>query len=296
MRCPSEAFKAFWLHRRNQAAPPPGIAYGSAWHGAMEAHYKAAECSEADLIDQARLGIADKWEDHGLADDHRTFERCFMEYKKYLKVRGLPWREEMQTVGWPENPFVEMSSEIAIPGARHPYTVKIDRLGRVQSQFYVEDHKTTSRLDKYFFKQFQLDNQMMGYATGAQLLSGRTIAGVYINCHHILKDKSDFPRSPVSFSTVRLQAWCYNYDRWLARLEHDLEEWKYVQDHLGMDPYEAADFAFPLNKWACHGRKYGRCSYVEVCSLPAHLRGRAIEEDYTVLEWNPLMAEDDFDA
>src|SRR5690242_6672058 len=68
MRCPHEAVIAYWMHRRKDGPPPPPLAFGSAWHGAMEAHFSAPECSESDLIDIVRLKIAETWQDHGVAD------------------------------------------------------------------------------------------------------------------------------------------------------------------------------------------------------------------------------------
>jgi hypothetical protein len=214
MRCPSEYHKSMVLHRRTEGKNA-ALCYGGAWHVAMETHYKSSECSINDLIDQVVLEVTEKWEDPGDPDDYRTLGRLVIEYKKYLRQYGLPWQEDFKTIGWPENPFVEISGELAVPGARHPYAYKIDRAGKAQSQYLIEDHKTCSRFDKNYFRQFELDNQMMGYAAMAQLLTGQVIAGVRINCHVIHKNDSIFERRTVSFSQVRLDDWARNLDRWM---------------------------------------------------------------------------------
>jgi hypothetical protein len=290
MRCPSEAIKAYWMHRRNEKGTKPSLGYGTAWHAGMEAIYKAPEMSEADLIEVGRLAIAEKWEDHGIADDMRTFERCCLELKKHLKTYGLPWLQDVKTVGWPENPMVEMSAEVAIPGARHPYTVKVDRLTIAAGQYGFDDHKTASRDEGDYFSSYELDNQMMGYAVGGQLLSGHIIGSARIRRHVIRTKDSVHDQRNISFSQPRLIAWCANYERWLIRLERDLIDWKGLIAQ-GMDPYTAADVAFPLNKAQCAtGRKYGHCPYMAVCSLPPSLRGRSLEDDYEINVWNPLEA------
>jgi hypothetical protein len=296
MRCPSEAFKAYWLHRRNEGhIPTPSLGFGSGWHHVMEANYKAPESSESDLYDFVHMFAAERWEDHGIKDDFRTFDRLMLEYKKYLKQYGLPWREESKTLGWPTNPLVEIATEVAIPGARHPYTVKLDHPIRIGSQYAIEDHKTSSRQEAGYFKQYELDNQMMGYVCVGQRVTGHEMIGARIAALFIRKNDSEHERRTIPFGQLRLQEWERNYDRWLDRIERDLQMYQYLLDK-GDDQQTAMDTAFPLNKWACHGRKYGHCSYVGTCALPPHLRQRALEEDFAVEVWNPLEADGEVDA
>jgi hypothetical protein len=291
MRCPSEYFKGMVQHRRSDKVGP-ALGYGGTWHKGLEAHYKAAKCSEADLIDQVILAMSEDWVDHGIEDDHRTLARLCLEYKKYLRQYGLPWLEEAKTIGWPESPFIELNGEIAIPGCRHPYAFKIDRVFTSQNQYFIEDHKTTSRFDKNFFRQFELDNQMMGYAYVAQLLTQKPIAGVRINVHVIHKNDSLFERRTISFSQVRLDDWARNLDVWMGKIEETHQRLIDLQA-LGMPDQMAIDCAFPMNLWACHGRKYGSCQYVPVDAMPPHLRQRQLEDDFEVNVWNPLEADEE---
>lgn len=290
MRCPSEYEKAYRQHRRSGGSKI-ALHYGSVWHSIQECHYKAAECSESDLIEQCTMAAVDRWGAEEFPDDIRTLPRIILDYKKYLRTFGLPWREERKTVGWPTAPAVELSGEVAIPRARHPYAYKIDRLVKTQGQYLVEDHKTTTRFDKNFFKAFELDNQMMGYATSAQLLSGQPIAGVRINAYVIHKNESIFESRTIQYSQVRLEDWARNYDRWLEKIE-DAYLQRQIAFEFDNDEQIAADIAFPMNLWACHGRKYGSCPYIGVCAMPPALRQRTIEQDFEVVEWNPLEAED----
>lgn len=298
MRCPSEYQKSMVQHRRS-GARKIALTYGTTWHSIMECHYKAAECSEADLIDQCVVAAADAWEDGGMPDDIRTLPRIILDYKKYLRTFGLPWKEERKTVGWPSSPAVELNGEVAVPGARHPYAYKIDRVVKTQGQYLVEDHKTTTRFDKNFFSAFELDNQMMGYAMAAQLITGQPIAGVRINAYVIHKHESIFESRTISYSQVRLDDWVRNLDSWLGRIEEAQMEYDArtsPSSSKNTDEQRAADSAFPMNLWACHGRKYGSCSYIGVCSMPPHLRQRVLENDFEQTPWNPLEAEDPEEA
>lgn len=293
MRCPSEYHKSMVLHRRNDGIPSPSLGFGGTWHKALETHYKAAECSEADLIDQVITESSVHWVDHQIPDDYRTLDRLHLEYKKYLRKYGLPWREEFKTFGWFLNPLVEISGEIDL-GARHPYAFKIDRIGKIQSQNFIEDHKTTSRFDKNYFRQYELDNQMMGYAASAELITGVTITGVRINLAVIHKNDSEFVQRTVSFSRPRLDDWKRNLDVWFGKIENSMEKLREYSVIAGGDAVaiqNKIDEAFPMNLWACNGRKYGSCQYVGVCSMPPHLRQRSLEDDFAVMPWNPLEAD-----
>lgn len=309
MRCPSEFEKAYVQHRRikrdflqvggeevsdlgGREILSPALTWGSYWHVAMETHYSAPEMSEADLIDNVILRTSEAWVDHGVSDDHRTLARLHLEYRKYLRQYGLPWKEASKTVGWPDRPAVELNGEVAIPGARHPYAYKIDRIFKEQGQYFVEDHKTTSRFDKNFFRAYELDNQMMGYAVSAELLIGKPIAGVRISAAVIHTKDSLYERRTIPFSRPRLDHWIRNYDRWLGQIEHAKNYYNELVasgEELSDSP---ADIAFPLNLWACGGRKYGLCPYFGVCSYPPHLRQRVLEQDFAVKQWNPLESGD----
>lgn len=286
MSCPRKYLYSMVWNRRREGAPTPALAYGSAWHVAMETHYRSDRCSQDELFDKVQLAVAEAWQDHQSPNDYRTFNRLMVEYKKYVKAYGLPWNEEAKVLGWVENPFVEIATDLSIPGARHSYAGKMDKIIELSGQVLVEDYKTSSREDKNFFSQFELSNQMMGYAVLGQLLIGRQISGVRINAHVIRKNDSVFNRRVVSFSKERLDHWMLNYDAWLARIETDMG--------LAMRP-ETARFAFPHNFDACAG-KYGMCQYASVCSMPPHLRQRVLEEDFQVAPWNPLEVEDASEA
>jgi hypothetical protein len=277
MSCPKKYEYGMVQHRRSKGNPSPSLVYGSGWHAAMELHYKAEVCSEEDLIDQVRMGVAEKWQLSSNVGDHRTYERCMLEYERYLKKYGLPWLEEAKTVGWPgESALVEIAVEVPIPGARHPYTGKIDRIYGIHGQLYVEDHKTTSQLRSDFFTQFELHNQMMGYAVDAWVITGKVISGVRINAHVVHKNDSIFERRTIMFSQPRLEDWQRNYDYWLDRIEQDM-----VKRQVG-DPS-----AFPRNFSACAG-KYGMCQYAGVCSMPPSMRQAMLEQDFIDRPWNPL--------
>lgn len=285
LSCARKGLYMAWLHRRYGGPPTPALGFGGGWHYVMESHFKAPEMSAEDLFDRVQLFTAEHWEDHQVLDDYRTFQRAMVEYKKYVKQYGLPWKEEGRTVGWPYAPLVEISVEVPIPGARHPYAGKMDRIFELQGNNYVEDHKTTSRADS--FAQYEMDNQMIGYAAEAQILTGLPIAGVRVDRVVVRKNDSEMERRIFTYTESRIQQWHRNYDNNLEKLEHDLE--LYAQDSD-----IATTRGFPLNFSACHA-KFGMCQYAGVCSLPPELWAGALMDDFVVNPWNPLEVKGDGD-
>lgn len=289
MTCPKKFEYSMLLNRRGEGSQKPALSYGSAWHKALETHYRLGgyKADKERNHYAVEAAIAFSWEPHDKLDDHRTPQRVLIEYDKYVSRWGMPNEEDSRTVGWPDQPLVEIATELRWPAARHPYAGKIDRIITMNGLKFVEDHKTTSRWASNYFRQFELKNQMMGYAFMARLLTGDEISGVRINCHVVRKSDSQFERQIISFSKARLDDWAKNYNRWILRIETDLEV-KAQLEQIGGD----TDTAFIRNYDACDA-KYGMCQYAGVCSTSPELRTRVLEQDFQLDPWNPLTADDD---
>lgn len=284
MTCPRKFLYSMMQHRRGRGLPTPALAYGSGWHRALQASYSAPQSDRATLVAAVEDYCITRWEKSTNPEDYRTFDRTMVEYERYLDNYGLPWDEPAQTVGWPDRPMVEITVDMPIPGARHPYAGKLDRIITENGLFLIEDHKTTSSMRADYFRQWELDSQMISYAALASIVTGLQIAGVRINLHVCRKSDSLFERRVIPFSPKRMQDWMAKYDEWLARIEDE------VRRQAAGDPG-----AFPENFSACSG-KYSMCEYAPVCSLDPSRRQYALEQDFDVAPWNPLESTEDSDA
>lgn len=292
MACPRKFFYGMVLNRRRSGATAPALAFGTSWHSALEAHYKTGGDRSA-----VELAILTSWEQHDRPDDHRTVQRvlsCYEQYCDYWGDHAQDSARNGRTVGFPENPMVEIPVEIAWPGGAHPYTGKIDRIIEINGLYYVEDHKTTSQLGAQYFQQYDPNNQMMGYAWLAQKLTGLRIAGVRINALGVLKTQTKLAREIVSYSKERLEEWGANYNSWVERLESSYRMVaEFNANRTGEDDPspEAARAvvlrAFPHNFMACSG-KYGMCQYASACSFQPARRDYVLETEYALKEWDPM--------
>lgn len=277
-RCPALFNFAMRQNRRGRGLLSPALAYGTGWHFAMQYLYKSPAVGYNELVDGCTDFVAERWPISTDPSDYRTFNRCMIEVEKYLKRWGMPWEDELQTLGWPDSPLVELTIELPIPGARHPYAGKLDRIGTKAGQTLAEDHKTASQFRSDYFKQWETDDQMIGYDTLAGLITGQAIGGVRINLHVIRKSDSEFERRTIPFSPERKKHWVRNYDYWLEKIEDEARR------------EEAGMLAWEQNYSACAG-KYGMCQYVEVCTADPKNRQYILEQDFEQQEWNPLTAD-----
>lgn len=288
MACPREYYFGMVLHRRADGGRSPALAYGGAMHKLLELHYKGTPPELAELI------VRGWWEKNGHADetDYRTLARALLDFERYRKHWGMtPELEQGRTLGFPDEPMVEISVDTMGTGLIHPYAGKIDRIIDLAGQFFVEDHKTTSRLDKNYFSSFELSQQMMGYTYLAQqLMPGVKIAGVRLNVIHVLKDKTNFERQLFSWTREQISEWVDNTNNWMHRLNRDSDEWLLT---YGGDNVPQPGQPWPIAHYGDNGcaRKYGLCQYHRVCSVAAPFRHRVLEE-LPVNPWNPMEMED----
>lgn len=292
MECPRKYYYGMVRNRRKGGANKPALSYGTTWHKILETHYKTG----GDALAVKEAAIA-SWQPHENPDDHRTLQRALKSYVSYLDRWGDHAGDSAnhgKTVGFPENPVVELATELWWPGALHPYAGKIDRVFELQGLYYVEDHKTSSQLGPYYFNQFDPSNQMMGYAVLAQELTGLPIAGVRINAHGVLKTQDKFERKIITYSQPRLVEWKENYNNWISKINRSMELITMPKENLGAKELMEMEMgaAFPMQLNACAG-KYGPCQYVEVCTNAPHIREKILEFEYEENPWDPMAAADE---
>src|SRR5215203_347386 len=288
MTCPRAYYYSMVEHRRGEGRKP-ALTFGAAWHKAMELHYRTDGDESAVFT-----GVALAWEDHEAAGDYRSLERVLIDYRKYLAFYGKPSKEEGKTIGWPEQPLLEITAELSGGGLINPYTGKLDRLFEMDGLVYVEDHKTTSRLDKYYFMQFDLSQQMMGYALLAKLLlPDRIVAGVRINVSHVLTSKTEFHRQLLTFSPDRIREFVHNTNVQTARLQRDYATLSGERE-VAVDMFhgDGVSYAFP-GHYGDNGcsRKFGACAFTGVCSSAPRARRHILNTEFQVNRWNPLEAD-----
>jgi len=152
------------------------------------------------------------------------------------------------------------------------YCGHLDRVVEYAGDLYVMDQKTTGgAVGSYFFRNFDLSNQMSGYSWAGSTILSSPIRGVIIDGAQIAVNFTRFARGITT------------------RTKSQLEEWrKSAAITIHQARQATALNEFPMNLTACGN--YGGCPFRELCSRDPGVRENFIKSDYVDHDWDPLEA------
>lgn len=247
--------KAFWSplspHYRNV-------------HGAM------AEGAKALLIAWGNFRIPDHIS--GTARN-KTIEGCLDAFLSFFEKYPLE-TDPIIPLMVGDNPAVEFSFAIPIPGVHHPetngpvlYAGRFDMLAHYGSNsVYVDDEKTTTALGASWLSRWKLAGQFTGYVWAANEY-GYPAAGALVRGLSILQ-------KDIGHAFVIEQRHGFQVDRFKRQLTSDL--------HRMIHNWNTDYWDYNLDK-ACS--EFGGCSYQSACLAPE-------PEDwlkkFSYLPWDPL--------
>lgn len=280
--------KSYYYHdilKRTAAAQRSALTWGGAIHEGLAVRYREHDPRTGDLIDPAIANRMKAAFDKSLDDanyveeagDHRTrtFGRDVLDaYNGYYIAEpfSVLTFDDVKLV---EIPFAEPLGEIN--GVPVVWSGKMDVATTWNDGIAVKDHKTTSMGGSKFFDEFINSQQMLGYVWAAQKMIGLTIRSYVVNalvCRPPTKTNNlnvDFLRQKFYVEADRVEEWHDNTLVICADLLRDIERNVYPME----------------TKW-CVG-KYGRCQYLDVCTLPRTNREILLQSAmFTETKWSPL--------
>lgn len=233
-------------------------------------------------------------------DDYRTLDKCLDTMRRYARnYAAEPWTVVQGATGpmveipfclpigawldcacgWkandpndpPINDVVNGAScgHCGAPLEPIEYGGLIDLVIEHSGYIYNMDHKSTSMLGSTFFTQFRPNAQMTGYTWGVSQLSGREVAGTYINAIGVFaKGETRFERQPTQ------------------RTAEEIAEWRRgVIIKCNAIARAKRTGEWDLRTMNCVG-KYGACEFLDVHTLPFESdRQRVLSTDYEVRPW-----------
>lgn len=221
-------------------------------------------------------------------DEEKAINSAFTDYEddpmdeKRTAARG---REILRKYFdyYPQEPFEVIANELPFeqPMFTEENTTyyligKIDLIIKWHNFIYGLDHKTTSRLGKYYFDQFRLSRQFMGYTTALKRIyedRAKQISGFYVNAIAVYKNKFKFERQLVTYTDTFLKRYNRFIPQLMKEIKHKTDYYQNTQD----------DSIFIPNWDSCE--YYGKCPYKEICtSVKPH---NIIERNYLVDYWDP---------
>ena len=240
----------------------PALEFGGAIHDALDVYYTLGL---ADALTKFRETYHDRE-----GDEVRTVANGVKVLEWYAKVYA---HEPFKLLGKPEVGFVFPLGDILCGG-------RMDLPVDWEGQLWVMEHKTTSRLDSNYFKQFALDKQITFYTLAAESFFGRQCSGCIVNAIEPWKElirptaksktpEQHFCRDPIMRSSFLKERFKLNIQR-------------IVRDILWCE--RENEFYEAEKKDVCYSYNYD-CPYRVLCEYGED--PRVIERDYVINKWEP---------
>jgi hypothetical protein len=301
-RCPTFTLYKF-VYRRQAHARNASLVAGGAVHKAIELQLKGEDPATQDA------GIIKYFLDNPTTLDEYRTPPYVMEVMRHYRERCAVPDYELTVLGDPpiiERPFelplgvLDVNTMIRLPHWPEPQLVRrihvawsgrFDVIADVMYGHRIIDHKTTSITGDYFYMQFPLSHQTIGYTWAArQLFPELGIKGVCINTIAMRKPTTgassliskgprggepalQFFRLLYDYSEERATEWARNCMMIIEDLVHCL----------------VRNF-YPMYTHHCMN-KYGRCPYHDVCTLDnVTARHRMLtSEEFEDVTWSPTQ-------
>lgn len=261
--CPT---RFYWRHIRHLVLVGESTAalnYGTAFHKALEAYYRAlaAGSTLADAQEAALRRLVTELQKHnynapydpesGLANMLGYFERWPRDHEdivvKQVEV-NLQW---------------ELARDLV-------YCGRIDLLPIYLGQLYIWDHKTGGKIRSYCARP---NHQFTGYLVGLKMLGFETNL-VAVNLIGVLKTKTDYHR----ILTVR--------EDW------EMEQWR---SHV-LQVKTEIDESLQTGRFQRHTQTCGWCPYNALCQTDPAVVESVIPLRYETKRWEPWLEREEDEA
>lgn len=286
------------------------LTFGAAIHAALEVYYKLhTEPDKSKVLQLCRQAIDNSFAEMTISyfDEYRTPDyaySCFLQYIQHYA------HESLTPVVTDDRPLIEFSfafdlAEMNIPASVfHTYGLGMltnepekeaqavgdlkvhvkwtgicDLVANINGENWLIDHKTTSILSSDFFDGFNLAMQPIGYVYAANLAFPElAIAGFMVNTLACRKPTKTGKGFEPHRSFHRYEPW--QFDEWKSDAINLISEFVY---NLTLN-------SWPKKTTWCIG-KYGKCPFLDVCSLPPAHRIHLLDSDqYVNNTWKPVSA------
>jgi hypothetical protein len=240
----------------------PALEFGTAIHEALDTYY-------TDGLTKAVAKFRETYSDIE-GEEVRTIENGVKALEWYAKVYA---QEPFKVIAKPEVGFVIQLGDI-LWGGRMDLPIEWD------GQLWIMEHKTTSRLDANYFKQYQLCKQITSYVVGAEEYLGRKCSGCIVNAIEAWKELKEptpkskkpedhFVRDPIIRSELLKERFKLNVNRIIRDILWCTENNEFYEA-------EKKDVCFSYNS---------ECPYMTLCKYGEDQR--VIERNFKVSEWLP---------
>lgn len=262
--------KYYWFMVRHLRAKSvsPALEFGQCIHTSLDTYYTSLLLKQTDGLEKAVEIFRATYKDRE-GEEVRTIENGVKLLTHYSEVYK---HEPFKVLGRPEIGFVFPIGEL-LWGGRMDLPVEW-----TNDELWIMEHKTTTRLQANFFKQFDLNMQITSYILAAEEFMRRPCMGCIVNAiepwkevkrvtERTRKPHEHFARDPKMRSAAEK-----------AYFKENVQ--KIVKDILWCE--DRGEF-YP-NQHACFQYNYD-CQYKDLCRFGDS--DRIINRDFNVEKWEP---------
>ena len=281
----------------------PALAFGGAWHVAMEVVWELAnrDISDEELLELARNAFEEKWIKEGFSldplkqlDEKRNPGLGAAMISAYIKERRA-WLRSIEVIAI-EQPFiVTLIKENAL--GKHPpvsYIGRWDKVYREGNRVWVGEHKTTSSyrvattFDRNWMESFSPNNQVDGYGFAAYNVFGDDFAGVSVDGALVHKKHRGFIQLPVKRTLANLDAWIFETTYWVNEILENMTMLDNFRASLEEGNEHAYMPCFPKRTNSCSD--WQGCSYRDICKFgsPNVETIKEAPEGFVTDMWDPF--------
>lgn len=240
------------------------LIFGAVYAAAIERYHKVlaeggnAEVEAVRCAMQATWFDGASWESEKSTKTRETLVRSLVWY--FEQYKNDPCETIILTDG---TPAVEKTFRFKVADDIDLYG-RLDRLISYAGEPYIQDQKTTgSTIGPYYFKQFNVNNQMSLIALAAKTVYATPIKGVMIDAAQVAVGFTRFERG------------------FTFRTDDQLIEWlNSITYHIKFS-WDGARYEWPMNQAACG--MYGGCEFRDICAASPHIREAKLKTDFEVV-------------
>jgi hypothetical protein len=296
-RCPRYFYYRHELGWKPKGAEP-ALAFGSAWHAAMEVvweGFRLRNLSPKDMAGEAHNAFINYWVNEGMPHPSeidyqleqelspRTPGRAFEMLLAYIEQRSRVIKE-MEIVSI-EKPFAVPLD----PNDENLYYIGlIDKIVKRHGKILGIEHKTSSAYKKDgpfrggFVDSFSPNAQVDGYLYALHLLFPGKVGGIWVDATLVHKQEEGFLFIPVERRLEHLDSWLWEVRWWISQVEGER-----LREAL-VSPENTTMKAFAKNTNSCFDFQRS-CPYLELCKSWGNPKGKELPLAYERKGWNPLV-------
>lgn len=236
-RCEARWYFKHILNLQLDESRPP-LEYGIALH-------RSVPYLQRGMVDHAHLTFRESWKGSGCEEDDK---RNLLNASKMLdswnnsryKMNNIPYEViEPPTV---QNMKGELTDEysdqefgfvVELNESGIPFVGRIDAVARSKDtkQIWGVEYKTTSELAQRFMNAFDINSQILGYATVLQLMMpDENVEGFYMEAFRVTKSDPKNMCIPIFLQSHQMEQFISLYNQTCEQIQNALTKGEFVQD------------------------------------------------------------------